>query len=153
MSRWMTLLVMAALVAACADNGAAPAVTTTTVVTTTSETPSTTLPDVTGITEAPTTTEAVTTTTAGPTVTVVEIRVEGGRVTRVERFDAPLDGAVRIVVTADVADEIHVHGYDLHADVTPDREAVVEFDATIPGIFEIELEAAGVLIGELQVAP
>ena len=39
----------------------------------------------------------------------------------------------------------------LEDDVTSDREAVVEFDATIPGIFEIELEAAGVLIGELQV--
>ncbi len=35
----------------------------------------------------------------------------------------------------------------------PEQEAVLEFEATIPGVFEIELEGAGVLIGELQVAP
>ena len=79
--------------------------------------------------------------------------MEGGTVSRVERFDVPLDGAVRMVVTADITDEIHLHGYDLHADVAPGQEAVLEFEATIPGVFEIELEGAGVLIGELQVAP
>ena len=76
-----------------------------------------------------------------------------GTVERVERFELPLDGPVRVVVIADVSDEIHLHGYDLHADVFPGAEAVIEFDATIAGVFEIELEESGVLIGELQVAP
>jgi len=84
---------------------------------------------------------------------MIDIVLSGGAVERVERFEVPLDGAVRVSVTADVADEIHLHGYDLRADVTPDAAAVIEFAATIPGVFEIELEGSGLLIGELQVAP
>ena len=122
--------------------------TTTTVVTTTTAS-ATTSPSTTS-TQAPTST---TTTVAGPVVTVIDIALAGGTVERVERFDVPLDGAVRLTVVGDVADEVHLHGYDLHGDVAPGQDATIEFDATIPGVFEIELEGSGVLIGELQVAP
>lgn len=150
MSRWSTfLLVLALLTAACSEAADTSTSSTTSSETTTSQAPVTTSP---AITETTTTTQA-TTTTVGPAVTLIEIVVTGGTVDRVERFDLPLDGAVRLVVTADVSDEIHLHGYDLHADVAPGRDAVVEFDATIPGVFEIEMEDSGVLIGELQVAP
>ena len=47
-----------------------------------------------------------------------------------------------ITIVADVTDEVHVHGYDLLATVTPDGPAVIEFAATIPGVFEVELEGA-----------
>jgi hypothetical protein len=148
------LLVMALSVAACTEAAESSSTTTTTVAApTTSGTTATTAPEATEPTETAATTESTTTTTAGPVVTVIDIVVMGGTVERVERFDVPLDGAVRVAVTADVSDEIHLHGYDLHADVTPDTGAVFEFDATIPGVFEIELEGSGVLIGELQVAP
>jgi len=60
---------------------------------------------------------------------------------------------VRIVVTADVSDEVHVHGYDLHADVTPDAPGVIEFTAVAPGVYEVELESAGLLLLELTVSP
>jgi hypothetical protein len=86
-------------------------------------------------------------------VAAIEIALTGGTVGRVERFDVPLDGAVRLTVSSDVPDEVHLHGYDLRADIVPDTAGVIEFDATIPGVFEIELEDSGVLIGELQVAP
>jgi len=98
-------------------------------------------------------TTTTTTRTSGQVVTAVDIVVVGGTVDGAERFDVPLNGAVRVTVTADVSDEIHVHGYDLRGVVTPDQDAILEFEATIPGIFEIELEGSGVLIGELQVAP
>ena len=65
----------------------------------------------------------------------------------------PLHGAVPLTVSGDVSDEVHLHGYDLRADVAPGQDATIEFDATIPGVFEIELEGTGALIGELQVAP
>ena len=62
------------------------------------------------------------------------------------------DGVV-VLVTSDVADEVHVHGYDLMRDVAPGAPARIAFQATIPGRFEIELEDRGVQIAELTVNP
>jgi hypothetical protein len=58
---------------------------------------------------------------------------------------------VTIRVTSDVADEVHVHGYDLMTDVDPGTPATVTFDATIPGVFEVELEKLGQQLLTLQV--
>ena len=154
MSRRIIFLLVAALIAG-ACTATADSSTTTTAPATTNTSPTTTTPAVTGTTgtTATTTVADSTTTTTGPVVTVIDIVLVDGTVDRVERFDVPLDSAVRVTVTGDVADEIHLHGYDLHADVTPQTQAVLEFDAAIPGVFEIELEGSGVLIGELRVAP
>ncbi|MGZ4648352.1 MAG: hypothetical protein ACXVYC_18745 [Blastococcus sp.] len=59
--------------------------------------------------------------------------------------------AVTLVVTSDTADEVHVHGYDLHADVKPGGAARITFPATISGIFEAELESRKLQILELTV--
>ena len=152
-TRMIFLLVVALLAGACTTT--ADSSTTTTAPTTTTTSATTTTPAVTGTTGTTTTatTADSTTTTTGPVAIVIDIVLAGGTVDRVERFDVPLDSAVRVTVTGDVSDEIHLHGYDLHADVTPQTEAALEFDATIPGVFEIELEGSGELIGELQVAP
>jgi heme/copper-type cytochrome/quinol oxidase subunit 2 len=58
---------------------------------------------------------------------------------------------VTLVVSSDVADEIHVHGYDLTTAVAPSRPAELSFDATIPGVFEVELHEAGTVLLALQV--
>jgi heme/copper-type cytochrome/quinol oxidase subunit 2 len=59
---------------------------------------------------------------------------------------------VTVHVTSDgVEDEVHVHGYDLSQDVAPGAPASITFKADIAGRFEIELEAAGTPIGELEV--
>jgi hypothetical protein len=60
---------------------------------------------------------------------------------------------VRFRVRADVADEVHVHGYDLMKDVEPGKTVTFSFPATITGIFEVELEDAGEQIAELRVDP
>jgi hypothetical protein len=60
---------------------------------------------------------------------------------------------VTIVVDADTADEVHVHGYDLKANVAPGKPARIAFTATLAGGFEIELEEAGLHIAELEVQP
>lgn len=152
--RLTLLLVLVLSVAACSEAAEVTSTTESTPEPTTTETTTTTRPEVTETTETPTTTTLnETTTTTGLAVTAVDIAVTRGIVEQVERFEVRLDGAVRITVRADVSDEIHLHGYDIHADLIPGFEAVLEFDATIPGIFEIELEGSGVLIGELQVAP
>ena len=58
---------------------------------------------------------------------------------------------VVLVVTSDVLDHVHVHGYDLLRDVGPGKPARIAFRATIPGRFEIELEDRHVPIAELTV--
>jgi hypothetical protein len=60
---------------------------------------------------------------------------------------------VRFRVRSDVADHVHVHGYDLMKDVEPGKTITFSFPATITGIFEIELEDAGEQIAQLRVDP
>jgi hypothetical protein len=58
---------------------------------------------------------------------------------------------VTLSITSDAADEVHVHGYDLEATLTPGTPAEISFDAGIPGVFEVELHEAGTVLLSLQV--
>jgi hypothetical protein len=60
---------------------------------------------------------------------------------------------VRFRVRSDVADHVHVHGYDLMKDVEPGKTITFSFPASITGIFEIELEDRGEEIAQLRVDP
>jgi ABC-type Fe3+-hydroxamate transport system substrate-binding protein len=98
-------------------------------------------------TETTTTTEA-----AKPTVVrivVVNAAPKGGIV----RQTLSEGDHVVLVVKSDVADEIHLHGYDKSTDVTAGGTARLPFTATIPGRFEVELESRGVQIADLTVNP
>jgi len=108
----------------------------------------------------PTTTEPTTTTTTTQTTTeveqptVVRVRVVGG---------VPEGGIVRktvkkgdrvvVIVTSDVADEVHLHSYDIMRNVAAGGTARIRFRATLPGRFEVELEDRGVQIADLTVEP
>jgi hypothetical protein len=59
--------------------------------------------------------------------------------------------AVTLVVTSDVADEVHVHGYDIEKQLTAGEPVTLQFDATIAGVFEVELHEAGTVLLRLQV--
>jgi hypothetical protein len=82
-------------------------------------------------------------------VTVVGGVPEGG----VVRESTDKGDRVVVLVTSDVADEVHVHGYDVTADVAPGEDATLELVADIEGIFEIELEERALLIAKLEVRP
>jgi hypothetical protein len=60
---------------------------------------------------------------------------------------------VHFKVRSDVADEVHVHGYDLHKDVSAGGTVEFDFPATIEGVFEAELEGRKEQILELRVNP
>jgi hypothetical protein len=80
--------------------------------------------------------------------------VKGGEVTgpgRVIKVD--LDKRVLLVVRSDVNDEVHIHGYDLTAEVGPGHPAQIRFRADVPGFFEVELEASGLFLLRLEVSP
>lgn len=74
-----------------------------------------------------------------------QVRGPSGRIT------APLGSTVRITVRGDKADELHVHGYDKAAQLTPGVPATAEFRADIPGVFEIELHHSGAALPSLEV--
>jgi heme/copper-type cytochrome/quinol oxidase subunit 2 len=144
-------LVVSVLVAACGsdDDEAAPAATAPT-------TTATTEPEV--VTTAPATTTPATTAPKPkpkpPAVQNIRIAVVGGRPQGgIQRPSVKQGRKVLLVVTSDVADEIHLHGYDLSADAGPGKTARIPFNATIPGRFEIELERRGIQIAELEVRP
>jgi hypothetical protein len=60
---------------------------------------------------------------------------------------------IRFRVRHDEAEEVHIHGYDIKKDLVANETANVSFDASIPGIFEIELEHSGTPLGRLKVEP
>ncbi|MGI9609609.1 MAG: hypothetical protein ACR2NL_04875 [Acidimicrobiia bacterium] len=82
----------------------------------------------------------------------IQVTVHGAMVhTQEERVSVPLGATVVLTVESDRAENVHVHGYDLFADVSPDSPAVIRFEASIPGIFEVELEGSHDLLVEIQV--
>jgi heme/copper-type cytochrome/quinol oxidase subunit 2 len=83
----------------------------------------------------------------------IQVRVTGNTVQGgVRRVKVKLDSQVRLEVTADRADEVHLHGYDKKVDAQPGKPAVLEFRADTPGVFEVELEHAGQKLLELEVS-
>ena len=82
-------------------------------------------------------------------ITVVNGSPKGGIVRKsVDKGDR-----VVLLVRSDVADHVHLHGYDIMRDVAPGRTARLRFKATIPGRFEVELEDRGVQIADITVKP
>ena len=80
------------------------------------------------------------------------MQVSGGQVSGdTGRVPIAAGTAVTLSVTSDVADEVHVHGYDLTAELPPGTPAEITFDATVTGVFEVELHEAGTVLLTLQV--
>ncbi len=92
-----------------------------------------------------------TTTHASGPVTI-DVQVKGGKpVGVIQRATAKKGQQVAIVVHSDVADEVHVHGYDLHKNVDAGGTVRIQFKADIAGVFEAELERRKLQIVELTV--
>ena len=89
-------------------------------------------------------------TASGPqTVTVVDGKPQGA----IKTITYKKGDTVDLTVKSDTADEIHIHGYDLHKDVEKGGSVHFTFPASIDGKFVIELEDAGEQIASLQVEP
>ena len=67
------------------------------------------------------------------------------------RLKVKLGTKVVIQVRSDVADEVHLHGYDVSVKVAARGTARVSFTAKIPGVFELELEKLGKELAKVQV--
>jgi len=81
------------------------------------------------------------------TLDVVDDALVGG----VRREAVSQGDTVLLIVTGDSSDQVHVHGYDRYVELV-DGDGELTFTALIPGIFEVELEAAGRLLIQLEVS-
>jgi hypothetical protein len=84
----------------------------------------------------------------GPSFVVSNGDVKGPR-----QLAADVGEEVVFTVKTDTAEEVHVHGYDTTVEVKPGETATVRLQADIPGVFEVELEEAGLQLTQLRVSP
>jgi hypothetical protein len=82
------------------------------------------------------------------------IQVKGGQPVGGEaKVEVTKGETIRLAVNSDVADEVHVHGYDLSREIAPGQPVRMRFKATLEGVFEVELEQRAVPIAQLEVRP
>jgi len=126
------------------EEDAAP---TTTVATTTAPATTATEPP------PPTTEPPATTAPKPPDIVTIRIAVPSDTAPKVRLYSVKQGRRVVLVVRSELSDHVHLHGYDLMADVGPGQPATIRFTANAPGRFEIELEDRGLQIAELEVRP
>lgn len=78
---------------------------------------------------------------------------DGQPVGGVRRVTVAEGRRVVLVVTSDVADHVHLHGYNIMRDVAPSRPARIAFRATIVGTVEAELEDRHVPLARIVTQP
>lgn len=90
--------------------------------------------------------------TAEPAIPTIVVR-GGEPVGGVEELSFDAGEQVRFAVRSDAPDELHIHGYDVERELPAGRSVVVQFPASIEGIFEAELHGSGEQIAELRIEP
>lgn len=92
---------------------------------------------------------------SGDTATLLPLIVvrNGEPVGGIRELNFNAGDEIRFRVESDIAEEVHVHGYDVMEDVPAGGTVDFDFPADIEGIFEVELEGRGEQIAELRVDP
>ena len=78
---------------------------------------------------------------------LVDGALEGGA----RRESVALGDTVMLRVSGNTEDEVHIHGYDLYIHLT-EGAGELTFEASIPGVFEVELERSHTLLIRLEVS-
>lgn len=87
-----------------------------------------------------------------PADNTISARISDGKVEGVPaRVEVDRGTRVRIEVTSDRSDELHVHGYEETVPLTVGNPATVAFVADLPGVFEVETHDSGLLLFQLVV--
>ena len=85
---------------------------------------------------------------------VATIRVRNGKpVGGITKLVYTKGDQIQITVVSNVADEVHLHGYDIGKDVKAGGSVTFDLPASIEGVFEMELESRSEQIAELRVNP
>jgi hypothetical protein len=102
---------------------------------------------------APTTTVAPPPPQPPPPARVRIVVREGQPVGGVRRVTVSEGRRVVLIVTSDVSDHVHLHGYNIMRDVAPGQPARIAFRATIVGTVEAELEDRHVPLARIVTQP
>lgn len=86
---------------------------------------------------------------------VLDITIAGGSVTPTNaELEARVGMPITLMVTSDVADELHVHAVPEHTfDVRPAAGQSFQFTVEVPGRVEVELHEAHRTVVTIQVRP
>jgi hypothetical protein len=87
-----------------------------------------------------------------PEVATIVVR-NGQPVGGVQELEFAKGEDIRFVVESDVAEEVHLHGYDVAEEVEAGGEVSFDVPATLEGVFEVELEHSVVPLAEITVTP
>ncbi|MCY4664346.1 MAG: hypothetical protein OXC00_06755, partial [Acidimicrobiaceae bacterium] len=87
---------------------------------------------------------------AAETITVDAL--DGAPVGGVQRVEVDAGSVIALMVRSDIAEEVHVHGYDVLRSVSDGHPAHFAFTAEIPGVFEVEFEGSGRLLLQLEIS-
>jgi hypothetical protein len=82
----------------------------------------------------------------------IDVR-DGQAVGGVRRVTVSKGRRVVLIVTSDVVDHVHLHGYDVMRDVAPGQPARISFRATIVGTVEAELEDRRLRVATITTQP
>jgi heme/copper-type cytochrome/quinol oxidase subunit 2 len=84
--------------------------------------------------------------------TEIVVSVKDGKVSpKAHRVKVAEGSPVQILVSSDVDDEVHVHGYDIEREVSAGQPTTIEFTANQKGVFEVETHQSNLLLLQLQV--
>ena len=70
------------------------------------------------------------------------------RTLRYERGDT-----IRLTFSSDVAEEVHIHGFDEYVDVPAGGTKTARLAAALEGIYEVESHGSGELLAKLEIRP
>jgi hypothetical protein len=84
-----------------------------------------------------------------PTIVVEDGQPVGG----VAELGFEKGETILFAVESDVADHVHLHGYDVFMDIPAGGRVKFDVPATIEGVFEVELEDRVVPLAEITVSP
>ena len=60
---------------------------------------------------------------------------------------------IRLRFVSDVAEEVHIHGFDRYVQVPAGEAKTARFEASLEGIFEVESHGSGELLAKLEIQP
>lgn len=87
----------------------------------------------------------------GKVVTVTVAVRDGKVVPAPHRVDVPLGSQIKLQVTSDVDDEVHVHGFDVEQPLDAGRTTTIELTADQPGLYEVETHESELQLLQLEV--
>ena len=91
--------------------------------------------------------------TSSTELTFELVLAKGRLISGPARMEVHEGDIVVVEITSDTRDELHLHGYDLRAQVTPGQPTRLSFRATRTGRFGLELHGAHSELDALEVYP